>query len=321
MSAGLGRSADDWPVPYWLVDTAMSSMLMLLAAVDDELAALFFGIFYHEDELLGRARRPGRVPADRHDRDRLRRTGSSQRLVAPRATWPRPGRAPGRLVTVGDDPGTDLGVLRGKAYTTPDKLSDRTAIYAYRTGPGDLRTWALSRVDWPHRATVLDLGCGPGLHLARLAELRPDLCLVGADVSEGMLAAARTAEPRALLTAADAARLPFATDVLAGVMANHMLYHVADQHAAVAEVRRVLAPGGSFVAVTNAIDHFAELGPLLAEATGRPRRARVSGRFSTDHGGELLEAHFEDVVLHEHRDELVVPEAGPIVRYVRARAT
>jgi nitroreductase len=51
-TSGLGRSADDWPVPYWLIDTAMTSMLMLLAAVDQGLGALFFGIFDHEAELL-----------------------------------------------------------------------------------------------------------------------------------------------------------------------------------------------------------------------------------------------------------------------------
>jgi nitroreductase len=51
-ATGLGRSAEDWPVPYWLIDTAMSSMLMLLAAVDEELGALFFGIFDHEPELM-----------------------------------------------------------------------------------------------------------------------------------------------------------------------------------------------------------------------------------------------------------------------------
>jgi nitroreductase len=51
-ATGLGRAPDDWPVPYWLVDTAMSAMLMLLAAVDAELGALFFGIFHHEDELM-----------------------------------------------------------------------------------------------------------------------------------------------------------------------------------------------------------------------------------------------------------------------------
>jgi nitroreductase len=51
-SRGLGTSAQDWPVPYWLVDTAMSAMLALLAAVDGGLGALFFGIFAHQAAVL-----------------------------------------------------------------------------------------------------------------------------------------------------------------------------------------------------------------------------------------------------------------------------
>jgi nitroreductase len=34
-----------WPVPYWLVDTSFASMLLLLAAVDEGLGALFFGLY------------------------------------------------------------------------------------------------------------------------------------------------------------------------------------------------------------------------------------------------------------------------------------
>ena len=42
-----GAAPDDdsrWTVPYWLVDTAFASMLMLLTAVDASLGALFFGL-------------------------------------------------------------------------------------------------------------------------------------------------------------------------------------------------------------------------------------------------------------------------------------
>lgn len=39
------RSESHWPVPYWDIDTAMSSMGILLTAVDLGLGALFFGIF------------------------------------------------------------------------------------------------------------------------------------------------------------------------------------------------------------------------------------------------------------------------------------
>ena len=38
------RDQARWPVPYWTVDTSFASMLILLAAVDEGLGALFFGL-------------------------------------------------------------------------------------------------------------------------------------------------------------------------------------------------------------------------------------------------------------------------------------
>jgi nitroreductase len=38
------RDEAHWPVPYWDIDTGFTALLMLLAAVDDDLGALFFGI-------------------------------------------------------------------------------------------------------------------------------------------------------------------------------------------------------------------------------------------------------------------------------------
>jgi nitroreductase len=43
--ARLGRQEESaWPVPFWLVDTAFATMLILLSAVDAGLGALFFGL-------------------------------------------------------------------------------------------------------------------------------------------------------------------------------------------------------------------------------------------------------------------------------------
>jgi nitroreductase len=39
------------PVPYWLVDTSFATMIILLAAVDAGLGALFFGLNGRDDEL------------------------------------------------------------------------------------------------------------------------------------------------------------------------------------------------------------------------------------------------------------------------------
>jgi nitroreductase len=49
-----------WPVPYWDIDTGFLALLMLLAAVDEGLGALFFGI---TPELMGDFRALFGVPA------------------------------------------------------------------------------------------------------------------------------------------------------------------------------------------------------------------------------------------------------------------
>jgi nitroreductase len=46
------QKAEAWPVPYWDVDTGMAVMLILLAALEQSLGAVFFGLFWGEDVLL-----------------------------------------------------------------------------------------------------------------------------------------------------------------------------------------------------------------------------------------------------------------------------
>ena len=53
--------------------------------------------------------------------------------------------------------------------------------------------------------------------------------------------------------------LPYADESFDVVAALWMLYHVPDVDRALAEVRRVLRPGGLFVAVTNGDGHVADL--------------------------------------------------------------
>jgi nitroreductase len=55
------QAAERWPVPYWDLDAAMSAMLILLAAVDEGLGAIFTGIVANERKMLDSLG----VPADR----------------------------------------------------------------------------------------------------------------------------------------------------------------------------------------------------------------------------------------------------------------
>jgi nitroreductase len=57
------RDEARWPTPYWFVDTAFAAMLILLAAVDEGLGALFFGI---PAEGIGPFRKVFGVPEEWH---------------------------------------------------------------------------------------------------------------------------------------------------------------------------------------------------------------------------------------------------------------
>lgn len=96
---------------------------------------------------------------------------------------------------------------------------------------------------------VLDLACGSGI-IARkaAATVAPTGSVVGVDVSADMIAVARTHTPRGGATIAwheaDAAALPLDVDSVECVLCQMGLMFVNDRDAALAEVRRVLRPGG-----------------------------------------------------------------------------
>jgi SAM-dependent methyltransferase len=88
---------------------------------------------------------------------------------------------------------------------------------------------------------VLEVGCGAGHLLARLPAGRA----VGVDLAESVLA--RTAVRlggRAVLAQGDAGALPFAAGAFDRVYCSEVLEHLVDPRAAVAEIVRVLKPGG-----------------------------------------------------------------------------
>jgi len=58
---GLGASADAWSVPYWFIDGGAAAMTLLLAAENEGLGALLFGLFEHEENV----RAEFSVPVDR----------------------------------------------------------------------------------------------------------------------------------------------------------------------------------------------------------------------------------------------------------------
>ena len=145
------------------------------------------------------------------------------------------------------------------ADAEPERLHARLAFLRAHVAPGD---------------RVLDLGCGDGHFAAGLLGLAGRV--VAADVS--MLAlerAARRAPQADVLLLRDGEPLPAADDAFDVVWAGETLEHAADVTGLLAEVRRVLRPGGTLLVTTPNLARLRVAGEALA---GRPLEDRLDPR-------------------------------------------
>lgn len=108
----------------------------------------------------------------------------------------------------------------------------------------------LSRAVSPSATTVLDLACGAGAMIERLA--REGRTVIGLDRSSDELHEAQ-ARGRGPLVQAHASYLPFADGSFDAVVSSLGISIVADRPRFLAEVARVLRPGGVFAALTPSL--------------------------------------------------------------------
>ena len=173
-------------------------------------------------------------------------------------------------------------------YASERGLEARRAAYRFAEGP-DAPGLTFEAVAEVRARRVLEVGCGPGELAARIArELSAEVTAV--DISERMVELARGRGVDARV--GDVQELPFADGQFDCAVAAWMLYHVPDVDRALAELARVLKPGGRLVAVTNASDHWRELADLLEVEP-------VDSPFPAETAPELLARHFTRV---ERRD-------------------
>jgi ubiquinone/menaquinone biosynthesis C-methylase UbiE len=140
-------------------------------------------------------------------------------------------------------------------FTTVDSSNDTQFFLRFLDAANKLPTIATSKqiildgLRLRNGGRVLDLGCGLGDDTFQIAErVGPSGRVTGVDVSTSMIEEARRrAEGRGLpvdFEVGDSQALRFLTGTFDGVRAERMLMHVPDAERAIAEMARVLAPGG-----------------------------------------------------------------------------
>lgn len=182
-------------------------------------------------------------------------------------------------------------------------------------GVGRLHQLMIGVADAQPGMRVVDIGCGTGNLLVALGRRRPGLDLAGLDPDERALARAARRSRRARLTVdwrrGFAQELPYPDSSVDRVFSSLMLHHLDDasKDELLAEVRRVLCPGGVLV-LADLDGHDAHRGHGLGRhlrrrstaVTNTEIVARIKGSgFETEPPSAYLLAGLSITVVKAHR--------------------
>jgi ubiquinone/menaquinone biosynthesis C-methylase UbiE len=206
-------------------------------------------------------------------------------------------------VTRLDDPS-----LVAEEYADDARLRRRAAAFTGEAIAADARVPLVAAVVEARPERMLEAGCGWG-ELAEWVGRETGAEVAAIDLSPRMveLACERGVEARV----GDVQALTFADGEFDVAIAAWMLYHVPDLERGIAELARVLRPGGRLVVATNSRFHLLELRELVGSGPS-------TLKFSREDGEEHLAPHFARVTRRDIDGWLEFADRAEVADYVRA---
>jgi SAM-dependent methyltransferase len=194
-----------------------------------------------------------------------------------------------------------LAVYLARQVKKPDRLAGRLFACLMNRSHAPLTDWAFTHLDIPEGATAMDVGCGGGRTIDKLAAKAAQV--YGIDYASGSVAASRAhnqrliAEGRVHVEQASVSRLPFAEGKFDLVTAIETQYYWPNLAGDMKEILRVLKPGGRLMVVAESYKGARNdvlLGPVM--------KLLGSSRLSIDdHRALFLAAGYEGVEIAEER--------------------
>jgi len=163
-----------------------------------------------------------------------------------------------------------LVVYLGRQVKKPDRFAGRLFTRLMNSSHAALTDWAFTHLEIPEGATAMDVGCGGGQTIRKLAAKAAQVC--GIDYAAGSVAASRAhnkqliAEGLVRVEQASVSRLPFADDKFDVVTAIETQYYWPNLQGDMKEILRVLKPGGRLMVVAEnykGARKDAVLGPVM----------------------------------------------------------
>lgn len=206
-----------------------------------------------------------------------------------------------------------------KQYANSDNLNIRINIHTkYSINKQGFGNWINEQYNLFNGCHILELGCGNGVMWTDMINhIGMESTLILSDLSEGMVEEVKnkySTYDKLSVQQINIEDIPFQDNSFDVVIANMMLYHVADLDKALTEVSRVLKKNGTFYTATYGEKGIQKY--ILTALKEYGLNENNKNAFTLQNGDSILGKYFSNVVKKEYIDALDITDTNDLLNYI-----
>ncbi len=196
-----------------------------------------------------------------------------------------------------------FAIYLARQVRKPNRWLGRPFVWLMNRSHSMLTDWGLTHVTIQKDFRILDIGCGGGRTIEKLAAIASEGVVCGVDYARGSVAVSRSKNGELIMSGrveihqASVSQLPFPDNSFELATAVETQYYWPDLVSDMKEVRRVLKPGGRLVVIAETYKG-GRLDPLKAPAMKLLQSSHLS---ASDHRALFLSAGYDEVEIFEEK--------------------